>query len=59
MVLKTKLRTTRKGSASLRTTVPEAIVVTLNLRDGDDVEWKIEIKGNQPYAILTKAKPNI
>ena len=54
MSLKSKTTTARPGSTSLRATVPEGIVAFLDLKEGDKLEWKMEIIGNQRAVIVRK-----
>jgi hypothetical protein len=52
--LKTKVSIARTGTTSLRATVPEGIVAFLNLKEGDKLEWKMEIINNKRVAIVGK-----
>jgi hypothetical protein len=54
MSLKSKTTAARPGSPSLRATVPEGIVAFLELKEGDKLEWKMEIIDNQRVAIVKK-----
>ena len=54
MSLKSKMSVARPGSTSLRATVPEGIVAFLNLKEGDKLEWKMEIINNNRVAIVKK-----
>jgi hypothetical protein len=54
MSLQSKTSTARPGSTSLRATVPEGIVAFLNLKEGDKLEWKMEIIDNQRVATVKK-----
>ena len=57
-VLKMSLESTvgiaRTGTKSLRATVPEGIVVFLELEAGDKLEWKMDIVGNERVALVRK-----
>ena len=44
----------KKGTMSLRATVPEGIVAFLELRAGDKLEWKMEIIDGKRVAIVRK-----
>jgi bifunctional DNA-binding transcriptional regulator/antitoxin component of YhaV-PrlF toxin-antitoxin module len=54
MSLKTKVSVARPGSPSLRATVPEGIVAYLNLKEGDSLEWKMEMIDDKRIAIVEK-----
>ncbi len=41
-------------SKSLRTTIPAGIVRQFSLTNGDELHWKIEVKGNE---LVIVAKP--
>lgn len=53
--MKSKLNPNSPDSISLRTTVPESIVETLNLKKGDTLDWSIENREGQMLAIVKKA----
>jgi bifunctional DNA-binding transcriptional regulator/antitoxin component of YhaV-PrlF toxin-antitoxin module len=52
--LKTKVSVARPGSPSLRATIPEGIVAFLNLKEGDKLEWKMEMIEDKRVAIVEK-----
>ena len=54
MSLKTKVSVARPGSPSLRATVPEGIVAYLNLKEGDSLEWKMEMIEDKRIAIVER-----
>jgi bifunctional DNA-binding transcriptional regulator/antitoxin component of YhaV-PrlF toxin-antitoxin module len=54
MSLKSIASVARPGSTSLRATIPEGIVAFLDLKTGDKLEWKMEVKGNERMAIVKK-----
>ena len=54
MSLKSKTSVARPGSTSLRATVPEGIVAFLNLKEGDKLEWKMEIIDSKRVAVVKK-----
>jgi bifunctional DNA-binding transcriptional regulator/antitoxin component of YhaV-PrlF toxin-antitoxin module len=55
MSLKTKASAARPGSPSLRATIPEGIVAFLNIKEGDTLEWKMEMIDDKRIAIVEKA----
>jgi hypothetical protein len=54
MSLKSKTSIARPGSASLRATIPEGIVAFLDLKQGDKLEWKMELIKNKRVAVVQK-----
>ena len=54
MSLKSKTSVARPGSTSLRATVPEGIVAFLNLKEGDNLQWVMEIADNERVVIFKK-----
>jgi bifunctional DNA-binding transcriptional regulator/antitoxin component of YhaV-PrlF toxin-antitoxin module len=54
MSLKTKASLARPGSPSLRATIPEGIVAFLNIKEGDTLEWKMEMIDDKRVAIVEK-----
>jgi len=54
MNLQSKTSIARTGSTSLRATIPEGIVAFLDLREGDKLEWKMEIIDNKRVALVKK-----
>jgi bifunctional DNA-binding transcriptional regulator/antitoxin component of YhaV-PrlF toxin-antitoxin module len=54
MSLKTKASVARPGSPSLRATIPEGIVAFLNIKEGDILEWKMEMIDDKRIAIIEK-----
>ena len=53
---KSRLVKAATGKESLRTTVPMSIVKQWGLHEGDDIEWSLEIRGNEMIVIVTKTK---
>lgn len=45
-----------KASPSLRTTVPEAVVKTLSLKEGQSVVWRVD-KIERDWVAVVSAKP--
>jgi bifunctional DNA-binding transcriptional regulator/antitoxin component of YhaV-PrlF toxin-antitoxin module len=63
MSLQSTLSNARTGTTSLRATIPEGIVAFLGVKDGDKLDWKMEVdpKGNRlvivkKYNNLEKAR---
>ena len=56
MSLKSKTSVARPGSTSLRATVPEGIVAFLNLKEGDDLDWRMEIIDDERVAVVKRRK---
>jgi len=46
----------RTGTKSLRATVPEGIVAFLDLKEGNKLEWRMEIINGDRVAIVRKTK---
>ncbi len=55
MSLKSKTSIARPGSKSLRATIPEGIAVFLELKEGDTLEWRMELIQGKRTAIVAKA----
>jgi len=56
MSLETTASSAKKDTKSLRATIPEGIVVYLDLEDGDKLEWKMKIIDGKPTALVRRAK---
>jgi hypothetical protein len=54
MSLTSTAGTAKTGTKSLRATIPEGIVAFLNLKEGDKLEWKMEIIDSQRAVIVRK-----
>jgi hypothetical protein len=53
----TLTKASTKVPSSLRTTVPNAYVEFLNLKDGDELNWELEMRdNNKPSLVVTKAE---
>jgi hypothetical protein len=52
--MKSKLSIARPGSTSLRATVPEGIVAFLQVKEGDGLEWTMEVLNGQRVAFVRK-----
>lgn len=42
------------GTKSLRTTVPEGIVAFMGIKEGDKLEWTMDIQSNQRVSLVKK-----
>jgi bifunctional DNA-binding transcriptional regulator/antitoxin component of YhaV-PrlF toxin-antitoxin module len=42
------------GTKSLRATVPEGIVAFLGIKEGDKLEWKMDVQKNQSLVLVKK-----
>jgi hypothetical protein len=51
---KTKVTPARPNSTSLRTTIPEGVVKTIELKAGNSLRWKIEVRDEQIIVIVEK-----
>lgn len=56
MSLTSKLSIARTGTTSLRATVPEGIVAFLDLKEGERLDWRMEIIDGERVAIVKKKK---
>jgi hypothetical protein len=56
MVLLTRVSSAKKGTKSLKTTVPEGVAEFLELFDKDELDWKMDFKNNEHIAIVKKKK---
>jgi len=54
MSLESTVGTAKVGTKSLRATVPEGIVVFLDLKEGDKLQWKMDMKDNERVAVVSK-----
>jgi bifunctional DNA-binding transcriptional regulator/antitoxin component of YhaV-PrlF toxin-antitoxin module len=43
------------GTRSLRTTVPEGIVAFMGIKEGDKLEWKMDVESNERVSIVKKS----
>ena len=57
MSLQSTVGTARPNTKSLRATVPEGIVVFLELNEGDKLEWRMDVQNNERTVIVRKARP--
>ena len=56
MSLESTATSARPETKSLRATVPEGIVAYLELKNGDRLEWKMEMINGKRVAIVRKGK---
>jgi bifunctional DNA-binding transcriptional regulator/antitoxin component of YhaV-PrlF toxin-antitoxin module len=54
--MRTAVFKTRKESVSLRTTIPEAYVQLLKLKEGDQLEWDHDIVNGEIILKVKKVK---
>jgi hypothetical protein len=56
MSLQSKVSVARPKSKSLRATIPEGIVAFLELKKGDELEWKMEFVEGKRIVVVQKAR---
>lgn len=56
MSLESKVGIAKTGINSLRATVPEGIVAFLNIKNGDKLEWKMDMRDKERVVIVMKKK---
>jgi bifunctional DNA-binding transcriptional regulator/antitoxin component of YhaV-PrlF toxin-antitoxin module len=57
MNLESTVSIAKVGTKSLRATVPEGIVAFLGIKEGDKLQWKMDIqKNSERVVIVTKKK---
>lgn len=54
--LETTASSAKKDTKSLRITIPEGIVVYLDLKNGDKLEWKMDMIKSKRVATVRKVK---
>lgn len=55
MSLQSTLSSARTGTTSLRATIPEGIVAFLGVKDGEKLDWKMEVtKDGQRVVFVTR-----
>jgi bifunctional DNA-binding transcriptional regulator/antitoxin component of YhaV-PrlF toxin-antitoxin module len=54
MSLKSTVGIARPASPSLRATIPEGIVAFLDLKEGDRLDWKMEIIKGERVVVVRK-----
>lgn len=50
----TKVASAKKGTKSLKTTIPEGIAEYLEISDKDELQWKMDMQDNQRVAVVNK-----
>lgn len=50
----TKITSARPNSKSVRTTVPKEVVQFLNLSEGDNIKWIVEVTGDKIVTNVVK-----
>lgn len=55
-ILTTSVSIAKTGTHSLRVTIPESIVVFLNLKSGDKLNWTMENEGKKRWSNITTKK---
>ena len=53
--MKSTLNPNSPKSKSLRTTVPMAVIETLDLKNGDELDWSLKPDGSIMVAVVKKA----
>lgn len=56
MSLQSTVGIARTGAKSLRATIPEGMVVFLDLNEGDKLDWRMDIQNGERIAIVRKVK---
>lgn len=56
MSLESTASIAKVGTKSLRATVPEGIVAFLGIKEGDKLQWKMDIQNNERIAVVQKKK---
>jgi hypothetical protein len=54
MSLESTVGIAKVGTKSLRATVPEGIVAFLGIKEGDKLEWTMDIKDEIRFAVVKK-----
>lgn len=54
MSLESTVGIAKVGTKSLRATVPEGIVAFLGIKEGDKLQWTMEIQNNARIAVVKK-----
>ena len=50
----TLTKASTKFPSPLRTTMPSSFVNILNLKEGDELNWELQIRDNKPFLVVTK-----
>lgn len=59
MSLESTVGIAKVGTKSLRATVPEGIVAFLGIKEGDKLEWKMDIQKNERVAVVKKKERRV
>jgi hypothetical protein len=54
MTIITRASRAKKGTKSLKTTIPESISEFMDISDKDELEWKMHVQNNVRLAIVQK-----
>ena len=54
MAIITRVSRAKKGTKSLKTTIPESISEFMEISDKDELEWKMHVQNNIRFAIVQK-----
>jgi hypothetical protein len=54
MTIMTRVSAAKKGTKSLKTTIPEGITEFMELSDKDELEWKMHVQDSNRVAIVQK-----
>jgi hypothetical protein len=54
MAIITRVSRAKKGTKSLKTTIPEGITEFMEISDKDELEWKMHVQNNIRLAIVQK-----
>lgn len=54
MSLQSTLSNARTGTTSLRATIPEGIVAFLNVKEGDKLDWRMEVDKDGERLVIVK-----
>jgi predicted GNAT superfamily acetyltransferase len=54
MTIVTRVSRTKKGTKSLKTTIPESISEFMEISDKDEIQWKMHLQNNIRLAIVQK-----
>jgi bifunctional DNA-binding transcriptional regulator/antitoxin component of YhaV-PrlF toxin-antitoxin module len=54
MSLESTVGVAKVGTKSLRATVPEGIVAFLGIKEGDKLEWRMDVQKNQRLVLVKK-----
>ena len=55
---KSKVSKAKKGSVSLKTTIPQTLVEFLNLRQGDKLAWQMDFTSTSERIAVIRKKEN-